>query len=149
MNRTLNLRLLKAVHAAATLLADPDAEVNEASRVESELHKALADAKVMRAGPWLVRYVEKGDPIGLPSNESVHRNLHPEIHFHDTRCPTNRTRLGYQFVSSYRAVTLVAVQPGRGLSLDFGVPSWTVEPDDMDAIREFVATWLGLSGVEA
>lgn len=56
----------------------------------------------------------------------------PTVKFYD--CRYEHTDLG-QFVSSYYAMTLLCRDDGLGLSLDGGIPEWSISGPAMDRVK--------------
>ena len=85
-----------------------------------------------------VRIVNKGDKYGrdfcLTHNEDK-----PLVEFYDARYP--HTEFG-QFVSRYYVETILGDDgygsKAGGLSLDGGIPEWTVSASDMETVRSFL-----------
>jgi len=85
--------------------------------------------------PWLVRIVREGDRYGL-RDSLIHDNARPMVEFYDLR--HMHTERG-QFVGRYYVETLQGHPVGRGLSLDGGVPSWTIDGGTFSRVMEWVA----------
>ena len=87
-----------------------------------------------------VRVVTKGDKYGrdfcLTHNEDK-----PLVEFYDARYP--HTEFG-QFVSRYYVETILGDDDygpkNSGLSLDGGIPEWTVPASDMNTVRYWLKT---------
>jgi hypothetical protein len=84
-----------------------------------------------------VRVVNKGDKYGRDfciTNEGK-----PLVEFYDARYP--HTEFG-QFVSRYFVETILGDDgygpKATGLSLDGGIPEWTVSASDMVTVRNFL-----------
>lgn len=85
-----------------------------------------------------VRAVRRGEMYGR-NNCIEHCENIPLVEFYDARFP--HSDLG-QFVTRYYQDTLLAVE-GGGLSLDGGIPAWTLTEANMREVR----AWL--QGLEA
>lgn len=81
--------------------------------------------------PWNVRIREKGDRWGL-EDCLVHEDEEPVIEFYDARQDPAKFGDRGQFVSSYYLTTLLQVR--GGLCLDGGVPSWTLDAEQMQTV---------------
>ena len=79
-----------------------------------------------------VRIVKTGDAYGL--NDCLINNDPPMVEFWDRRYM--HTPRG-QFVTRYNVSTLLA-RPPQGLALDYGVPAWTVNADDMKLVIAYL-----------
>ena len=84
-----------------------------------------------------VRVVNKGDKYGRDfclTNEGK-----PLVEFYDARYP--HTEFG-QFVSRYYVETILGDDgygpKDSGLSLDGGIPEWTVSAEDMATVRDYL-----------
>lgn len=85
--------------------------------------------------PWLVRIVRNGDRYGL-NDCLTHSGDLPMVEFYDLRYM--HTERG-QYVSRYFMDTLQGVPVGRGLNLDGGVPSWTIDGVTFSRIMEWIS----------
>lgn len=85
-----------------------------------------------------VRVVTKGEKYGL-NFCLTHNGDKPLVEFYDARYP--HTEFG-QFVSRYYVSTILGTDgygsAEGGLSLDGGVPEWTVSAYDMETVRSFL-----------
>lgn len=82
-----------------------------------------------------VRIVSKGDKYGRDFC-LTHEGDKPMVEFYDARYP--HTEFG-QFVSRYYVETILGDGNEKcGLSLDGGIPEWTVSASDMDTVRNFL-----------
>ena len=85
-----------------------------------------------------VRVVTKGEKYGL-NFCLTHNGDKPLVEFYDARYP--HTEFG-QFVSRYYVSTILGTDgfgsAEGGLSLDGGVPEWTVSANDMETVRNFL-----------
>ena len=79
-----------------------------------------------------VRIVRHGDAYGL--NDALTHDGAPMVEFYDRR--HMHTPRG-QFVTRYYAHTLLD-RPIGGLTLDGGVPAWTVGADDMRLVLAYL-----------
>jgi hypothetical protein len=77
-------------------------------------------------GGFTVVLLRRGDKYGL-RNCLTHDKPEPMVEFYDVRQASNPgfSPIG-QFVSRYNASTLLAGDRNRGLCLDGGVPSWSI-----------------------
>jgi hypothetical protein len=85
-----------------------------------------------------VRVINKGEKYGL-NFCLTHNQDKPLVEFYDARYP--HTEYG-QFVSRYYVETILGDDgygpKSGGLSLDGGIPEWTVSAKDMDIVRNFL-----------
>jgi hypothetical protein len=85
-----------------------------------------------------VRVVNQGDKYGRDFC-LTHDGDKPLVEFYDARYP--HTEFG-QFVSRYYVSTILGTDgygdAKGGLSLDGGIPEWTVSAQDMDTVRNFL-----------
>jgi len=85
-----------------------------------------------------VRVVNQGDKYGRDFC-LTHDGDRPLVEFYDARYP--HTQFG-QFVSRYYVSTILGTDgygsAEGGLSLDGGIPEWTVSADDMATVRTFL-----------
>lgn len=87
---------------------------------------------MITVGKFNVRVVEAGDGYGL--NESITHEGEPLVEFYDSRYP--HTAYG-QFVNRYYISTLLE-HPHAGLTLDAGIPAWTIDSHDMGIVRAYL-----------
>lgn len=90
-----------------------------------------------RVGPWNVRLVRQGGRYGR-QDCLTHRDTEPLVEFYDARADEAKFGPRGQFVSRYFAATIAKFPPERGLALDFGVPAWTVTPEEMAQAQAWV-----------
>ena len=87
-----------------------------------------------------VRVVTKGEKYGRDFC-LTHDGDKPLVEFYDARYP--HTEFG-QFVSRYYVETILGDDgygpKDGGLSLDGGIPEWTVPASDMDTVRDWLKT---------
>ena len=88
-------------------------------------------------GYFNVRILHKGEKYGL-EDCLIHKERKPLVEFYDYRHRNNQEWKRGQFVSRYYAETILEHDPNNALSLDGGIPAWTVPPASM---REILA-WL-------
>ena len=85
-----------------------------------------------------VRVVNTGDKYGLDFC-LTHEGDKPLVEFYDARYP--HTEFG-QFVARYYVETILGDDgygpKNSGLSLDGGIPEWTVSAEDMVTVRNFL-----------
>jgi hypothetical protein len=84
--------------------------------------------------PFNVRMVFPGDAYGLndcltydPSDKPWSKPGDPLVEFYDARQDPARFGPRGQFVSRYYLSTLLEGDPARGLNLQGGVPSWSLD----------------------
>lgn len=92
-----------------------------------------------RVGPWHVRLVWKGARYGR-ADALTHRENEPLVEFYDARADEAKFGPRGQFVARYNATTIICFPADRGLALDFGVPAWTVTPEEMAQVCAWVQT---------
>lgn len=88
-------------------------------------------------GNFNVRILRQGESYGL-CDCLTHEERKPLVEFYDYRHRNNQEWKRGQFVSRYYAETILEHDPNNALSLDGGIPAWTVPPASM---REILA-WL-------
>lgn len=88
-------------------------------------------------GNFNVRILRKGEKYGL-EDCFTHKERKPLVEFYDYRHRNDQEWKRGQFVSRYYAETILEHNPNNALSLDGGIPAWTVPPVSM---REILA-WL-------
>ena len=88
-------------------------------------------------GYFNVRILHKGEKYGL-EDCLIHKERKPLVEFYDYRHRNDQEWKRGQFVSRYYAETILEHNPNNALSLDGGIPAWTVPPVSM---REILA-WL-------
>ena len=88
-------------------------------------------------GNFNVRILRKGEKYGL-EDCLTHKERKPLVEFYDYRHRNDQEWKRGQFVSRYYAETILEHNPNNALSLDGGIPAWTVPPVSM---REILA-WL-------
>lgn len=88
-------------------------------------------------GHFNVRILRKGEKYGLKEC-LTHKECKTLVEFYDYRHRNDKEWKRGQFVSRYYAETLLEHDVNFGLSLDGGIPEWTVSADYM---REILA-WL-------
>ena len=88
-------------------------------------------------GHFNVRILRKGEKYGL-ENCLTHKERKPRVEFYDYRHRDDKEWKRGQFVSRYYAETILKHDLNFGLSLDGGVPEWTVSAESM---RDILA-WL-------
>lgn len=88
-------------------------------------------------GSFNVRILRKGEKYGL-EDCLTHKERKPLVEFYDYRHRDDKEWKRGQFVSRYYAETILKHDLNFGLSLDGGVPAWTVSAESM---REILA-WL-------
>ena len=90
---------------------------------------------IITVGNFNVRLVNDGEKYGRDLC-LTHNEQDPLIEFYDARYP--HTPLG-QFVSRYYARTILETTPERGLSLDGGIPEWSVTSEELTRVRDVIA----------
>lgn len=88
-------------------------------------------------GHFNVRVLRQGEKYGL-EDCLTHKERKPLVEFYDYRHRNDKEWKRGQFVSRYYAETILEHNLNFGLSLDGGVPEWTVSAESM---REILA-WL-------
>lgn len=88
-------------------------------------------------GNFNVRILRQGESYGL-CDCLTHEERKPLVEFYDYRHRNDQEWKRGQFVSRYYAETILEHNPNNALSLDGGIPAWTVPPVSM---REILA-WL-------
>ena len=88
-------------------------------------------------GHFNVRILRKGEKYGL-EDCLIHKERKPLVEFYDFRHRNDTTWKRGQFISRYYAETILKHDPHHGLSLDGGIPAWTVPAESMRQIL----TWL-------
>ena len=88
-------------------------------------------------GHFNVRILRKGEKYGLEEC-LTHKERKPLVEFYDYRHRDDKEWKRGQFVSRYYAETILEHDLNFGLSLDGGIPGWTVSTESM---RE-ILTWL-------
>ena len=88
-------------------------------------------------GNFNVRILRPGESDGL-CDCLTHEERKPLVEFYDYRYRDDQEWKRGQFVSRYYAETILEHNPNNALSLDGGIPAWTVPPVSM---REILA-WL-------
>lgn len=86
---------------------------------------------------WNCRILNRGDKYGL--NYCLTHNIDkPLVEFYDSRFP--HTEYG-QFVCRYWVETILE-SANDGLILDFGIPNWQIDADQMQQVRQWLLTYL-------
>ena len=94
---------------------------------------------MLKVDKFNVRIVFTGEGYGV-NDCIINEEREPLVEFYDSRYQSPRSNRG-QFVSRYYASTLLDGKNG-GLSLDGGIPEWTVSPEDMATVRNHLKTVL-------
>lgn len=96
-----------------------------------------SDQSTIKIGHFNVRIVRKGDAYGR-DNCLTHDEDSPLVEFYDAR-QYDKTfgQLG-QFVSRYYCKTILEGAFPWGLSLDGGIPQWSVSSAGMSLVQEFL-----------
>ena len=81
-------------------------------------------------GHFNVRILRKGEKYGL-EDCLTHKERKPLVEFYDYRHRDDKEWKRGQFVSRYYAETILKHDLNFGLSLDGGVPEWTVSAESM------------------
>ena len=84
-------------------------------------------------GHFNVRILRKGEKYGL-KNGLTHKVFTPLVEFYDYRHRNDKEWKRGQFVSRYYAETILDHDPNSVLSLDGGIPEWTVSAESMQEI---------------
>lgn len=93
---------------------------------------------MLKVDKFNVRIVFCGQGYGV-NDVIIHDGETPLVEFYDSRYTKANVR--GQFVSRYSASTLLEGK-NSGLSLDGGVPEWTVSAKDMETVRAHVTSVL-------
>lgn len=96
---------------------------------------------MLNVGKYNVRVVQTGDKYGR--NDCLTNDQAPMVEFYDARYNQSDWMGRGQFVSRYYVDTIMDGTYPNGLSLDGGIPEWTVSADEMAQVQQF------LSGVAA
>ena len=91
---------------------------------------------MLNVGKYNVRVVFTGDKYGR--NDCLVNDKAPMVEFYDTRFDQNDWMGRGQFVSRYYVDTIMDGNYPNGLSLDGGIPEWTVNADEMRCIQRFL-----------
>ena len=84
-----------------------------------------------------VRIVRKGDKYGR--DDCLTNEGEPLVEFYDSRFDKHGCWMGRgQFVSRYYVSTILGGEYPNGLSLDGGIPEWTVSAEDMAAVQTYL-----------
>ena len=83
-----------------------------------------------------IRIVHTGDKYGV--NDCLTNNKAPMIEFYDSRFTHGADGARGQFVTRYYIETLTDSGCPNGLCLDGGVPAWTVSPEGMQQVLEYI-----------
>lgn len=91
------------------------------------------DFEAANGVPFRARIVRPGEARcgGL-----INRNREAMVEVFDRRYPEMSDFFG-QFVMSYYASSLVAMDPSRGLAMDCGIPDWQLDPASAGMLRAF------------
>lgn len=93
-----------------------------------------------RIGPWTVRIIWRGERYGL-NNIIEHAADTPLVEFYDAEQSVTKFGPWGQFVSRYNAATLLSREhPGMPLSLNGGLPRWTVSAEHMALVERWLET---------
>lgn len=96
---------------------------------------------MLKVDKFNVRIVFTGEGYGL-NDCIINEESVPLVEFYDSRYQSPRSPRG-QFVSRYYASTLLNGDTDtRGLSLDGGIPEWTVSAEDMKTVHNHLKTTL-------
>jgi hypothetical protein len=96
---------------------------------------------MLNVGKYNIRVVQTGDKYGR--NDCLTNDQAPMVEFYDSRYNQSDWMGRGQFVSRYYVDTIMDDTYPNGLSLDGGIPEWTVSADEMNEVQQF------LSGVAA
>jgi hypothetical protein len=94
--------------------------------------------------PFTMRLVRKGDGYGRKLGV-VHDKSTPLVEFYDARHGCDRAvekggEYG-QFVARYYLTTLLQRSTREGLSLDGGIPAWTIDAPAMALVMQILINW--------
>jgi hypothetical protein len=87
-----------------------------------------------------IRIVEDGQFYGR-DNALIHEG-DPLVEFYDARQDPNRFGRRGQFVSRYYIFTILGGNYPQGLSLDDGVPEWSISPKGMRDVKRYLKGYL-------
>jgi hypothetical protein len=91
---------------------------------------------MLRVEKYNVRIVNTGDKYGR--SDCLTNDKQAMVEFYDNRFDQKDFMGRGQFVSRYYASTLLDGEYPNGLCLDGGVPEWTVGPEAMQQVIEFI-----------
>ena len=83
-----------------------------------------------------VRIVNTGDKYGR--NDCLTNDKQQMVEFYDSRYDHSDCMGRGQFVSRYYTSTILSSEYANGLSLDGGIPAWSVSADGMKQVVEFL-----------
>ena len=92
---------------------------------------------MLKVGKYNVRIVNAGDKYGR--NDCLTNDKQPLVEFYDSRYDQADFMGRGQFVSRYYVDTIVRGEYPGGLSLDGGIPEWTVSADEMCQVKQYLA----------
>ena len=88
-------------------------------------------------GKYNVRIVNTGDKYGR--KDCLTNDNEPLVEFYDSRYDQADWMGRGQFVSRYYVDTIMRGDYPGGLSLDGGIPEWTVSADEMRQVKQYLA----------
>lgn len=91
---------------------------------------------MFKVGKYNIRVVFTGDKYGR--NDCLVNDNAPMVEFYDTRFDHPEWMGRGQLVSRYYLETIKCGDYSNGLSLDGGIPEWTVSADEMRCIQRFL-----------
>jgi hypothetical protein len=91
---------------------------------------------MIQVGKYNVRVVNTGDKYGR--NDCLTNNKAPMVEFYDTRYNHADSMGRGQFVSRYYVDTILDSEYPNGLSLDGGIPEWTVSAFEMLDVKAYL-----------
>lgn len=96
---------------------------------------------MIQVGKFNVRIVPTGFKFGR--NDVLVNDKAPMVEFYDSRYNHEGWQGRGQFVSRYFISTLLEDAKECALSLDGGIPEWTVSAEDMKTVRQYIAKFAG------
>lgn len=91
---------------------------------------------MLKVEKYNVRIVNTGDKYGR--NDCLTNDNEQLIEFYDTRFNHKSSMGRGQFVSRYYTSTILGGDYSNGLCLDGGIPEYTVSPESMKQIVEYL-----------
>ena len=91
---------------------------------------------MIKVGKFNVRIVNTGDKYGR--NDCLTNDKDALVEFYDSRYDLQDFMGRGQFVSRYYVETILNGEYPNGLSLDGGIPAWTVSADEMFDVKAYL-----------
>jgi len=92
---------------------------------------------MIQVDKYNVRIVNTGDKYGR--DDCLTNEKEQMVEFYDSRFDHKSSMGRGQFVSRYYTSTILKGDYKDGLCLDGGIPEWTVSPDGMKKVVEFLS----------